>query len=105
MIDDPTVVSRLMKDMETHLPIPAQVTPELRQMMRKQKVILPASRQVQIDQVFYSGDEGGIVCGLAFPSAGNQALVVSLTHLRIAGAHPLATAIRDYQRVRVKKLS
>jgi hypothetical protein len=91
--------------METHLPIPAQVTPELRQMMRKQKVIIPASRQVRIEQVFYAGDEGGIVCGLAFPGAGNQALVISLTHLRVADAHPLAIAIRDYQRARVKKLS
>ncbi|NOT56530.1 MAG: hypothetical protein HOP18_18175 [Deltaproteobacteria bacterium] len=105
MIDDPNVVSQLMKEMKTHLPIPAQVTPELRQMIRKQKVLIPASRQVQIDQVFYSGDEGGIVCGLAFPGAGDQAFVVSLTHLRIANAHPLATAIRDYQRARVKKLS
>jgi hypothetical protein len=105
MIDDPSVVRRLMQEMEAHLPIPAQVTPELRQMMRKQKVLIPASRRVRIERVFYAGDEGGIVCGLAFPDAGNQALVVSLTHLRMADAHPLANAIRDYQRVRVKKLS
>ena len=105
MIDDPNVVTRLLKEMEAHLPIPAQVTPEIRQMMRKQKVIIPASRHVQVERVFYAGDEGGIVCGLAFPSAGDQALVVSLTHLRIAEAHPLANAIRDYQRARVKKLS
>jgi hypothetical protein len=105
MIDDPNVVTRLLKEMETQLPIPAQVTPAIRQMMRKQKVIIPASRHVQVERVFYAGDEGGIVCGLAFPSAGDQALVVSLTHLRIAEAHPLANAIRDYQRARVKKLS
>jgi hypothetical protein len=104
MIDDPNVVTRLLKEMETHLPIPAQVTPEIRQMMRKQKVIIPASRRVQIERVFYAGDEGGIVCGLAFPGARDQAVVVSLTHVRIAHAHPLADAIRDYQRTRVKKL-
>ena len=105
MIDDPAVVSRLLQEMEAHLPIPAQVTPEVRQMMCKQKVIIPASRHVQVERVLYAGDEGGIVCGLAFPRAGDQALVVSLTHVRIAEAHPLANAIRDYQRARVKKLS
>jgi hypothetical protein len=105
MIDDPAVVSRLLQGMEAHLPIPAHVTPEVRQMMCKQKVIIPASRRVQIERVFYAGDEGGIVCGLAFPRAGDQALVVSLTPLRIAEVHPLANAIRDYQRARVKKLS
>ena len=105
MIDDPGVMTRLLKQMEAHLPIPAQVTPELRQMMRKQKVLIPPSRRVQIEHVWYAGDEGGIVCGLAFPGAGDQAVVISLTHLQIANAHPLADAIRDYQRARVKKLS
>jgi hypothetical protein len=61
MIDDPDVTTRLLKKMEAHLPIPAQVTPEVRQMMCKQKVIIPASRRVQIERVFYAGDEGGIV--------------------------------------------
>jgi hypothetical protein len=105
MIDDPDVTTRLLKKMEAHLPIPAQVTPEVRQVMCKQKVIIPASRRVQIERVFYAGDEGGIVCGLAFPGARDQAVVVSLTHVRIAHAHSVATAIRDYQRARVKKLS
>jgi hypothetical protein len=51
---------------------------------------------VKIEHVFYAGDEGGIVCGLAFPGAGSQVVVISLTHVRIAATHPLADAIRDY---------
>ena len=105
MIDDPDVVTRLLQQLEAHLPIPAQVTPEVGHMLRKQRVPIPVSRRVQIEHVLYAGDEGGIVCGLEFPGAGDQALVISLTHLRIATAHPLAVAIRDYQRTRVKNLS
>jgi hypothetical protein len=69
------------------------------------KVTIPASRRVQIERVFYAGDEGGIVCGLAFPGARDQTVVVSRTHVRIAHAYPLADAILDYQRARVKNLS
>ena len=104
LIDDPNVVASLLKQMEAHLPIPAQVTPKVRHMLHAQKVILPASRRVKIEHVFYAGDEGGIVCGLAFPGASHEAVVISLTHLRIAAAHPLADAVRDYQRMRVHKL-
>jgi hypothetical protein len=34
MIDDATVVASLLQPMEAHLPIPAQVTPEVRRMLR-----------------------------------------------------------------------
>src|SRR5262249_4078772 len=105
LIDDPNEVASLLKHMEAQLPIPAQVTPEVRQMLRAQKVVIPANRRVKIEHVFYAGDEGGIVCGLAFPGASREAVVISLTHLRIAATHPLANAIRDYQRTRVHKLS
>ena len=104
LIDDPRVVASLLKQMEAHLPIPVQVTPEVRQMLRSQHVLIPASRRVKIEHVLYAGDEGGIVCGLTFPGASREAVVISLTHLRIAAAHPLADAIRDYQRTRVQKL-
>lgn len=104
LIDDPSAVASLLKQMEAHLPILAEVTPEVRQMLRAQKVLIPASRRVKIEHVSYAGDEGGIVCGLAFPGASREAVVISLTHLRIAAAHPLADAIRDYQRTRVHKL-
>lgn len=104
-IDDPTVVASLLTQMEAQLPIPAHVTPEVRHMLRAQKVFIPTHRRVQIEHVLYAGDEGGIVCGLAFPGSSREAVVISLTHLRIATAHPLANAIRAYQRARVQKLS
>ncbi len=105
LIDDPTVVASLLKQMEAQLPIPAQVTPEVRHMLRAQKVLIPAHRRVQIEHVLYAGDVGGIVCRLAFPGSSHEAVVISLTHLRIAATHPLANVIRDYQRARVHTLA
>jgi hypothetical protein len=105
LIDDPTVVASLLTQMEAQLPIPAQVTPEVRHMLGARKVLIPAHRRVRIEHVMSAGDEGGIVCGLAFPGSSREAVVISLTHLRIAAAHPLANAIRQYQRARVHKLS
>jgi hypothetical protein len=105
MIDDPAEVTQLLQQMEAQLPIPAQLTKALRDALRQQGLKIPATRQVHIDKVFYSGDEGGIVCGLTFPGQKGNAVVVSLTHLRVVGSHPLATAIASYQRERTRKLA
>jgi hypothetical protein len=50
-----------------------------------------------VSNLSYAGDEGGIVCH-------TEALVVSLTHVRVPRAMPLAAAVADYQKHRVKKL-
>ena len=47
--------------------------------------------------------EGGIVCHIV-PSDIREALVVSLTHVRMPRTMPLASAVIDYQKHRVKKL-
>ena len=51
----------------------------------------------------YAGDEGGIVCHLV-PLGEKQALFISLTHVRVPRSMPLAQAVADYQKHRVKKL-
>jgi hypothetical protein len=51
----------------------------------------------------YAGDEGGIVCHIV-PSEKRKALFVSLTHVRVPRSMPLASAVVDYQKHRVKKL-
>jgi hypothetical protein len=105
MIDDPVEVTQLLQQMEAQLPIPAQLTKALRDALRQQGLKIPATRQAHIDKVFYTGDEGGIVCGLTFPGQQGNAVVVSLTHLRLVGSHPLAPAIVSYQRGRTSKLA
>lgn len=47
------------------------------------------------------GDEGGIMCAIESPDK-KQVFLFSLTHLRMLPAMPLAAAVSDYQRRRVR---
>jgi hypothetical protein len=96
MIDHPAYVERLMQKMEEQLPIPARATSVLVRFLRERGIKLPAPRRVEIESVHYLGDEGGIACGLKRPDS-KEAVVVSLTHLRVEGGHLMAQAIRAYQ--------
>ena len=69
----------------------------------EQNVTAVSVRQTVWD-VSYAGDEGGIVCHLSRSDETGQALVVSLTHVRVARAMPLVPAVLGYQKHRVKKL-
>jgi hypothetical protein len=60
---------------------------------------------VQIIDVFYSGDEGGIVCALKGAGDEKTAVLISLTHLRLPTDHPLAKDVRAYQITRTQKLA
>ena len=103
MIDDPTQVTALILKMEAYLPIPAQATNALVRTLRASGVNIASKRRMQIEKVVYLGDEGGIGCGLKVPGQADTAVVVSLTHLRLPSAHPLAPDIRAYQIARTKK--
>ena len=105
MIDDPTQVTALMQKMKAHLPIPAQATSALVRNLRASAVNIASKRRMQIDNVMYLGDEGGIGCGLNVPGQKKTAVVVSLTHLRLPSTHPLAPDVRAYQIARTKKLA
>jgi hypothetical protein len=56
-----------------------------------------------VSNLSYAGDEGGIMCH-TLQSKEGPALVVSLTQLCVPRAMPLAEAIAQYQKHRVKKL-
>lgn len=98
-IGDPIQVKTLMEKMEAHLPIRAHATKELLHTMNTSK---PG---VQIVKVMYMGNEGVITCLLEAPGKTTSALVVSLTHLRLANTHPLVKDVRAYQTVRTQKLA
>jgi hypothetical protein len=105
MIDDPAIVMRLMLEMEEHLPIPATPTSATVRQLRAQGVKIGAGRVLFIQQVFYAGDEGGIMCDVTQTKNAKTAIVVSLTHLRVAPGHPLAKEIRAYQQQRIRRLA
>jgi hypothetical protein len=103
-IDDQNQVKVLMEKMEDHLPIQAEVLRSTANHLWAQGILIPPHRQVSIHKVFYSGDEGGITCAISPPES-KEAIVISLTHLKIPYRHSLEKEIRAYQKARIKKLA
>jgi len=100
MIDDYAKAMALMHKMEAQLPIPARPTGACVRALQEQGVETCRDQVLQIRRVFYFGDEGGISCDVTPSRDAEQALVVSITHLRIDPRHPLWSEIRAYQRQR-----
>jgi hypothetical protein len=103
-LDDPKQVAALLEKMEPYLPLRAEIQRRTANALRARGVALPPHRQIVIQKIFYHGDEGGIVCDLS-PTQAEEAVVISITHLKIPYNHPLEKEIRAYQRARIKKLA
>lgn len=104
MIDDYDQAMELVNKMKAHLPIQARPTAMMMRALREQGRKIARNQELLIQSVFYAGDEGGIMCGMALSEGAKKALVVSVTHLRIDPRHPLAGEIRVYQRERMRRL-
>jgi hypothetical protein len=105
MIDDYAKAMELVRKMEAHLPIPARPTGACIRALREQGVKVARHQELQIKHVLYLGDEAGISCDVTLSRDAEEALVVSLTHLRVRHRHPLAQEIRAYQRERTRRLA
>lgn len=79
--DSQKLVNSLIEKIERHLPLTAE-----------------------IQRVFDSSEEGGgIVCDIS-GSQSKEAIVISITHLKIPYSHPLEKEIRAYQKARFQSL-
>ncbi len=105
MLDDYELVMKLIEQMKAHLPIPVYAGHPFIQMMREKSIRIKSKHRLQIEQVFYGGDEGGILCGLRGIADEERDYVVSLTHVKMTERHPLTRAIKAYQRARRKALA
>lgn len=105
MIDDYAQTMELMRKMEAHLPIPARPTGAYIRAMREQGVQVARDQKLEIKNVLYLGDEGGIACDVTLSPGAEQAIIVSITHLRVDPRHPLAQDIHAYQRERTRRLA
>jgi hypothetical protein len=105
IIDNPAQVIDLMGKIEAQLPIPANPTSATIRQLRAQGLKIGAGRALFIQRVFYSGDEGGILCDVTPTKDAKSALVISITHLRVAPNHPLARDIRAYQQQRLRRIA
>ncbi len=92
----------LLEEMKQYLPIPARPTKEICKASSQEGRHLDPNQEIDIVDVFDSGDTGGIVCVIGGDE--KQLLVISLTHLIIKPDHPLSDKIAAYQKKRVRRL-
>ena len=105
MFDIPDKTEALMVRLEAGLPVRASPTPEVLNTLRQRSPDLRFPGHCDITEIYYAGDEGGILCTLDFGlDDSKHVYVVSITHLRIGGKSALSRAVVAYQRHRVKKL-
>ena len=105
MIDDPDKTSRLFRALKAALPVETILGASLTETLSKEGSGIAIPRRCNVLDVFYTGEEGGILCALEIPGpATNAAFYVSITHLIFERKSPLFSQIDAYQRHRVKKL-
>ena len=104
MIDNENEVHELIEALKQHMPMQAYATPLLVKAVRAQGTKIAVNDPVKIDSVLYLGDEGGVACSIGLQD-GKTVVVASITHLRIASDHPLATRIQAYQAQRSQRLA
>ncbi len=105
MIDNPDKTETLLASLEANLPIWARPTQRLAAQLRRHCPGMVVPETFAVVKLFYSGDDGGILCTLDFGDPATKNVpVVSITHLTFDPTAPLAREIDAYQRHRIKKL-
>jgi hypothetical protein len=104
-IDDHRAAQALTEKIKTNLPIQVFPTKELVKSLKAQGKPIDATQTFNVQNVFYSGDMGGIICALENALGVKEVLTVSITHLKIDPNHPLASEIEAYQRQRIQRLA
>lgn len=105
MIDDLEKAMKLVEKLSAQLPMKVSPGKEFMGMMQSSGESVDKNMPLEIGEVMYSGDDGGILCCLTPWSNSKQAYVVSITHLKIPKEHPLGSEIRAYQNQRTLRLS
>ena len=103
MLDKPEKTRDLMHALKAALPIEVELTPHMMEQLRTgdNPILIPP--RLIVSEVSYTGDEGGIVCHI-LPGGMQNVVIISITLVRMHRKHPLAAAVIDYQKHRVKKL-
>src|SRR5271155_1053486 len=59
-------VDRLLDKLKKSLPLPTRLPPDLMASLRRQNPDAKITADCEVAEVFYSGDEGGILCHVRF---------------------------------------
>jgi hypothetical protein len=103
MIDHPKKTEPLLAALKAAVPFKVELTPSLANYLRAQHIAFGHQTEHVVSDLSYAGDEGGIVCHIA-PADKEEALVVSITQVRVHRSMPLASAVAGYHNHRIKKL-
>jgi hypothetical protein len=103
MLDHPEKTARLVAALKAAAPFEVELAPSLIEHLQAEHVGTVDATHHIVSDVSYAGDEGGIMCHIV-SSSKKEGLVVSLTYARVSRSMPLARAVADYQKHRVKKL-
>ena len=101
MLDHPEKTARLLAALKTAAPFEVELAPTLIDHLKDEN-LANSDRMHRVWDLSYAGDEGGIMCHR--PQETGTALVISLTYVRVPRSMPLARAVADYQKHRVKKI-
>jgi hypothetical protein len=104
MLDHPAKTPRLLAALKAAAPFEVELAPSLIDHLQAENVANADRMHQVVWDLSYAGDEGGIMCHMSRSSETGRALVVSLTYVRMPRSMPLARAVADYQKHRVKKL-
>jgi hypothetical protein len=103
MLDNPEKTTRLLTALKAAVPFEVEVLPSVIKRLQSENLTITNPTRQLVSDLSYAGDEGGIVCHIV-PEGKSEALIMSLTHVRVPRTNPLASAIIDYQKHRIKKL-
>ena len=66
VIDNQDEVERLLRELTKAMPLSALATPALMAKLREQSSTANITLDCKVTKVIYAGDEGGVICNLAF---------------------------------------
>ncbi len=104
MIDNPKQVEVLMRKLKERLPLLIKTTQALIKQLSFNNINITPDTYIEVIDVIYTGDEGGICCALKIKDQDENAVITSLTHLNFPPS-PVSLEVRDYQTKRIKKLA
>jgi hypothetical protein len=105
MIDQHEKTDLLIARLKESLPIEANIASPLAKLLAEKSPDTPIPAKCNVTSVFYTGDMGGIICGLDIGGPNTETPhLVSITHLTFHRHVPLSCEIEAYQRHRTKKL-
>ena len=105
VIDNQDQVERLLRKLTEVLPLSALATPALIANLRGRSSAAKITLDCKLTEVFYLGDEGGIMCHVTFDEKEQEEVfLVSITHLAFDRRLPLAREIAAYQKHRIKRI-